>query len=201
MTLHVTAPTRRHKRADLRLHFASLPDDDRAVRERIPVTTVSRTLLDLAATFGPDRLERAVERAEELRVFDLGAVDALLSRAGGHLGAGRLRRALTIYRDEPAFTRSRYELDAYWPRERFAVELDVYATHGSRAACERDRLRQEDLKLRGIEMIRVTGARLDREPHKVMERIGVLLRQRRRQLGTKPRVAATPTASSRPPRV
>ena len=57
-----------------------------------------------------------------------------------------------------------YELDAYWEPERFAVELDVYETHGSRAAFERDRLRQEDLKLIGVEMIRVTGPRLEREP-------------------------------------
>ena len=53
-----------------------------------------------------------------------------------------------------------YELDAYWEPERFAVELDVYETHGSHAAFERDRLRQEDLKLKGVEMIRVTGPRL-----------------------------------------
>ena len=59
-----------------------------------------------------------------------------------------------------------FELDAYWERERFAVELDVYETHGSRAAFERDRLRQEDLKLIGVEMTRVTGPRLDREPRR-----------------------------------
>ena len=76
-----------------------------------------------------------------------------------------------------------YELDAYWQAERFAVELDVYETHGSRAAFERDRVRQEDLKLRGIEMVRVTGARLDREPERVVERIAALLSQRRRQFG------------------
>lgn len=75
-----------------------------------------------------------------------------------------------------------YELDAYWQPERFAVELDVYETHGSREAFERDRLRQEDLKLMGVEMIRVTGRRLDREPHAVVERVAALLRQRRGEL-------------------
>ena len=64
-----------------------------------------------------------------------------------------------------------YELDAYWEAERFAVELDVFETHGTRAAFERDRLRQEDLKLIGVEMIRVTGPRLDREPEAVIERV------------------------------
>ncbi len=194
---------------------------DRAVCAGVPLTAVPRTLMDLAATLDATRMNRVIERAEELRLFDLRAVDALLCRAGGHRGAGRLRRALAIYRDEPAFTRSglerrfldlvraaglpapamnfsegEYELDAYWQPERFAVELDVYETHGSRAAFERDRLRQEELKLRGIEMIRVTGPRLDREPRMVIERVGVLLRQRRRQLGFEGGAVRASTASS-----
>jgi very-short-patch-repair endonuclease len=75
-----------------------------------------------------------------------------------------------------------FELDAFWVAERFAVELDVYETHGGRAAFERDRLRQEELKLAGVEMIRVTGARLDREPQRVVERLATLLSRRRREL-------------------
>jgi hypothetical protein len=154
------------------------------------------------------RLGRCLERSEERRAFDLRAVDDLLARTVGHPGHGRLRAALAIYREDPAFIRSKlelrflelaraaglpppamnfnvagFELDAYWERERFAVELDVYETHGSRAAFERDRLRQEDLKLIGVEMTRVTGPRLDREPKSMIKRIAALLEQRRRQLG------------------
>jgi hypothetical protein len=191
----------------MHLHYARLADEDRAVWEGIPVTTLPRTLLDLASTLSATRLDRVIERSEELRLFDPRSIDALFDRAGGHPGIGRLRRALAIYRDEPAFTRSRlerrflelvkraglpapsmgfneagFELDAYWQPERFAVELDVYETHGSRAAFESDRLRQEELKLIGIEMIRVTGPRLDREPKMVIERVATLLDQRCRQL-------------------
>jgi hypothetical protein len=179
---------------------------DRTVRDGIPVTALPRTLLDLAAMLPADRLRRAIERSEELGLFDLGPIDSLLARAGGHPGAGRLRRAIALYRP-PAFTRSGlersflelvqkaglpspsmgfsaagYELDAFWPTERFAVELDVYETHGSREAFERDRLRQEELKLAGIEMIRVTGRRLDREPAEVIDRVAILLARRRREL-------------------
>jgi hypothetical protein len=218
-TIHITAPTRRHAKAAIRLHYARLAAEDRAVCEGIPVTAVPRTLLDLAATLRGGRLDRVIERSEELRLFDLRAVDALLARAGRHPGAGRLRHAIAIYRDEAAFTRSRlerdfrdlvrraglpppamnygvgeYQLDAYWRPERFAIELDVYETHGSRAAFERDRLRQEELKLMEIEMIRVTGARLDREPGKVIERVAKLLEQRRRQLRD-PQTSAGVTAS------
>lgn len=75
-----------------------------------------------------------------------------------------------------------YELDAYWPAERFAVELDTYDHHGGQVEFEKDRLRQEDLKLAGIEMTRVTGSRMDREPEVVLGRLRLLLAQRHRHL-------------------
>jgi very-short-patch-repair endonuclease len=78
------------------------------------------------------------------------------------------------------------ELDAYWPEERFAAELDTYDYHGDPASFESDRIRQEDLKLAGIEITRITGARLDREPTAVVDRLRQLLTQRRNQLGLPP---------------
>ena len=47
---------------------------------------------------------------------------------------------------------------------------------------EIDRLRHEDLKLAGIEIVRITGARLDREPMSVVRRLRRLLAQRRHEL-------------------
>jgi hypothetical protein len=204
-TMHVTAPTRRRAKRDFRVHFSSiLAVEDRSVREGIPVTALPRTLLDLAITSRGDQMEGYLERAEESGLFDLRAVEALLGRCGGHRGRGRLASALAIYRPDPTFTRSRfekrfrrlvgaaglsppsmnfnvegYELDAYWPDLRFAVELDLYETHGTRAAFERDRRRQEELKLLGVEMIRITKPRLDREPEVVMRNLAMLLERRR----------------------
>lgn len=205
--IDLTAPARRHPKAAIRLHHARLASHDCTEREGIPVTSLARTLLDLAAVLSADRLDRLLERAEELQLLDLTAIEELLGRVGHHPGATKLRRALEIYRDDPTVIRSRlerrflalvrqaglprpamnfatagYELDAYWEKERFAVELDVYETHGTRAAFERDRVRQEELKLVGIEMIRLTGPRLQREPAKVMERLAALLAMRRREL-------------------
>jgi len=162
---------------------------------------VARTLLDYAATVRFERLEKGIERAEELKVFDLADVDELLARTVGHSGHSRLRRAIELYRPAP-FTRSGlerrflelveqaglpkpvtgfnelgHELDVYWPQQRLVVELDVYETHGSPAAFERDRLRQEDLLLAGIRMTRVTGPRLKRVPGQVIERVRRLLSQ------------------------
>ncbi|HEV7769673.1 MAG TPA: type IV toxin-antitoxin system AbiEi family antitoxin domain-containing protein [Solirubrobacterales bacterium] len=209
----VTAATRRHPKRTIRLHHARLGDEDRDEREGIPITSLARTQLDLAATLAPARLSRVIERAEELGIFDLIAIEELLGRVTHHPGTGKLRLALAIYRPDPAFTRSGlerrflalvkrsglpvpamnyvtegFELDAYWEEERFVAELDAYETHGSNAAFERDRLRHEDLKLAGIEMVRITGPRLKREPQRVMERLGVLLARRREEI--RPRLDA-----------
>lgn len=202
--IHVTAENWRKPRSSLRLHQSrTVTTEDRALREGIPVTAVPRTLLDLAGAVRFDWLEKMIERAEEKRLFDLGPVESLLDRNRGHHGWGRLRQAIALYQPVP-FTRSGFErrfleavletglprpainyveagfeLDVYWPEQRFAVELDVYGTHGTRAAFERDRLRQEDLKLVGIELTRVTDVRFDREPEAVLERVARLLAQRR----------------------
>jgi Transcriptional regulator, AbiEi antitoxin len=206
-TIDVTAPSRRHPKSAFRVHYAPLQARDHAEREGIPVTSAARTKLDLAATLNSYRLERVLERSEELGIFDLGPIDEVLERFSHHPGARPLRQALDIYRPDPTFTRSGLEerflalveqaglprpsmnvnvigleLDAYWEAERFAVELDVYETHGTRAAFETDRLRNEDLLLAGIAVDRVTGPRLKREPQEVMERLGRLMAQRRRDL-------------------
>jgi predicted transcriptional regulator of viral defense system/very-short-patch-repair endonuclease len=207
-TIHVTVPTPRRANRPFCVHFVDLPADDQTEVEDIPVTSLARTQLDLAARFSIPRLERMLERSEERQQFDLVALEEILSRAGHHPGAANLRRALSIYREDPAFVRSTlerrflglvraaelpmpsmnfnvagYELDAYWQSERFVVELDAYETHGTRAAFERDRLRHEDLKLQGVEMIRVTGPRLEREPEAIVRRLTAHLGRRRRELG------------------
>lgn len=57
------------------------------------------------------------------------------------------------------------------------MELDVYETHGGRESFESDRERQEELLLAGIDMTRVTGHRLAREPDEVVRRVARLLRR------------------------
>jgi hypothetical protein len=183
----------------------ALTVDDRDSVEGIPVTALPRTLLDFAAV-DPYYLGTALDNAHRLGLVDLIAIDELIKRSRGFRGVARLREALEIHRPT-AFTRSSlerrfldlvrrsglpqpsmnffaegYELDAYWPAERFAVELDTYDYHGSPRAFEADRVRQENLKLAGIEIVRITGNRLDREPAAVIRRLQRLLAQRRRDL-------------------
>jgi hypothetical protein len=201
--LEGTGPVSRRRRLPVVIHRARrLLEADRAVVDAIPVTAVPRTTLDMAARVRPERLQRLLERLEELRLLDLPAFDDLLNRTAGHHGRGRLRRALALYRSPP-FTRSGierrflelaataglpraatgfnvagHELDVYWPEFRFGVELDLFETHGTRASFEGDRVRDEDLLLEEVATIRVTGPRLEREPQQVVGRVRRLLQMR-----------------------
>jgi predicted transcriptional regulator of viral defense system len=194
-TIHVTVMTRRRlARRPFVVHEEPLRADDMAVREGIPVTSPPRTYLDLAATERGRTVARMLERAGERNLFDLGPVREVLKRHPDHPGASKLEDALDLYRETPVFTRSGlerrflelvreaglpepamntfvggHEIDAYWEAERFAVELDVYETHGSRLAFEDNRARDDEVLLAGIETTRVTGPRLDREPDAVID--------------------------------
>jgi very-short-patch-repair endonuclease len=206
LPVEVTAASPRRVRPAIHIHSAqALASDDRTSHEGIPVTAVPRALLDFAAV-DPSYLAQALDNADRLGLLDLGKIDALLKRSAGFRGVARLRAATEIFRT-PAFTRSGlerrflqlvrqaglprpstnlfiagYELDMYWADARFAVELDTYDYHGGHRSFETDRLRQEDLKLAGVEMIRITGVRLSREPRAVMHRLSRLLHQREGQL-------------------
>src|SRR4051812_6421864 len=77
--IEVSAP-RRCRRPGIQTHVVCLPPDEVTTHEGIPVTTVARTLVDLAAVLPPPRLKRVVEQAEFLRLADDTSLDALLAR-------------------------------------------------------------------------------------------------------------------------
>jgi very-short-patch-repair endonuclease len=200
---HVTAPgpRRLRDRPPIRVHRArNLIDADRALLEGIPVTGLARTLLDLAEVLRPERLSKALEQAEKLKAFDVFDVLAVCDRSRAHRGSKRLLTALGAHRPRLRVLRSdlerrflalveaadlplpatnhfvgQYELDAYWPEARFAVELDTFETHGSRRAFELDRERDAVLLEEGIRTIRVTDLQLERRPDEVLRRLSVLL--------------------------
>jgi predicted transcriptional regulator of viral defense system len=62
--IEVTVPRWRRKRAGVQVHVARLPGDEVTVVRGIPVTTVSRTLLDLASVLNRRQMERACNEAE-----------------------------------------------------------------------------------------------------------------------------------------
>ena len=72
-----------------------------------------------------------------------------------------------------------YEVDLHWPAERLVVEIDGYAFHSSRAAFERDRLRDADLQARGRRVLRITYRRLTTAPEAVVAALAAALRRAR----------------------
>jgi Transcriptional regulator, AbiEi antitoxin len=204
---HITAAVPRHHPTPegmVRHRARNLVDSDRTVVDGIPVTSVARTVLDLAWKLRADQLRRVLARAEELGLLDLAELAAVIERNRGHHGAKRLRYALAIYRP-PAYTRSEferrfvarlvdaglprpatgwnevgYELDLCWPDLRFGVELDAYETHGTRDAFERDHDRDLALALAGIETIRVSERQFRRAPNEIVARVATLLDRRTR---------------------
>jgi hypothetical protein len=198
----VTVPSRtRAGNRGIVVHQARhLHPDDGTVREGIPVTSVARTLLDLAEVVRPRQLERAVEEAERLRLFDLRDLEELCERSRGRRGLRPLRAVLGGAVGEPPATRSElerrfldlcreaglprpavnlaaagFEVDALWPRQRLVVELDGHAFHGTRAAFERDRVRDAELQLAGYRVLRLTHRRLKDEPAAVARTVATLL--------------------------
>lgn len=181
----------------------TLHPDDRAICDGIPVTSVARTLLDAAGVLIRRRLERAIEQAERLQLFDSRAVQATLARNPRLRGAPLLRDILEDQHGPPPDTRSElerlfldfcrdyhvalprtnvlvhgYEVDAYWPDQRLVVELDSFEFHKSRAAFERDRERDMELRLAGEEVVRVTDRRIRRDPVRLAASITGLLAAR-----------------------
>jgi len=101
--IEVTVPrSGRRACAGIVIHRSSaLRPDDVTRLDALAVTTWPRTLLDLAEVVPPDHLTRALERADEKRLFDLLALAAVIARHPHRHGAARLRRALERYRTPP----------------------------------------------------------------------------------------------------
>jgi very-short-patch-repair endonuclease len=188
----VTVPTQRRPRPGIRFHHASLPFDELTVCNGIPVTTVARTIFDLAAVVRPRQVERSMNEADVQRLWGPLSLDDLLVRYPGHRGNRAVRRALAARRAGASVTRSELEealvefveergftrpelnallelggeiieVDALWRAERVAVELDGRAFHDVPAAFERDRRRDRKLAARGWRPVRVTWRQLTRE--------------------------------------
>jgi predicted transcriptional regulator of viral defense system len=180
----VTTPRTRAAKATIRLHRShSLIARDTTTHQGIPITSVARTLLDLAATVRPDRLERALAQAEHLELYDHRAITELLARSNGHRGRKALTEATAL---EPKLTRSDWEIrmlrlvrtaalpepvvnepldapdhgeckpDFHWPAHNLIVETDGWWTHRTRAAFESDRAKDAALTAAGYRVVRFT---------------------------------------------
>src|SRR6476661_4052464 len=195
----VTSPIRTgRKKPGIRVHSgATLTARDITAVRAIPCTAVPRTLLDLADVVRQREVERAIERAETLNLFDLVAIRELLDRSPGRRGARKLERALGA---EPVFTRNdleelmfaialragvprplvnywigKYQADFAWPEQRLIAETDGRATHATTHAFEHDRLRDRELVKAGWRVIRFTYRQLESDPEEAAATLRTLL--------------------------
>jgi len=198
--IEVTVPKHRRPRAAIEFHIARLPADEVTVIDGIPVTTPPRTLLDLAAVLSPRALRRAVDQAEVLRLADPLSLPDLLIRYPRRRGVRELRRIVEEGRLGTTITRSeleerfltflddavlprpnvntrieQMEVDFAWPSAGLVVELDGFASHGTRSAFERDRARDRKLQAAGWRAVRVTWRQLHDAPHSLAREFEILL--------------------------
>ena len=205
-TIDVTVPGRcARPRPGIDIHVTgTLTEADVTKVDGIPCTTVARTLVDLGDVVRCREVERAVDQAEVLRLFDLRAVDEAIERAGPRRGPATLRAVLRGY-EQPTLTRREleerflaicrtgavpspvvnawvavadgfsYQVDFLWREQKLAVETDGRDVHTTRKAFEHDRLRDRRLTLAGYTVVHFTWRQVVDDPRGVSEALRDLL--------------------------
>lgn len=193
----------RGRSSGIRVHrVTALPSDEITRLGNLPLTTPSRTLLDLAGSLTTRELEQAIARADRAKLLDRNQLEQLLIRYPHRRDKAGLRALLTAP-ESPALTRSEaeerfltlvrkarfrtpklnvrvrgFEVDALWEAERLIVEIDGFAFHSSPAAFEKDRHRDGVLAAAGYLVIRVTWHQLTREREALVARLAQTLAAR-----------------------
>jgi very-short-patch-repair endonuclease len=203
--IHVTVPHKSTSSKRIRRHFSVVPLDERAVEEGIPLTSVHRTIFDLAAGASVDEVVSMIKEAEYLNRWDRLSLPHLLERYPGKRGSRKVRFALErITEEPPGRTRSkleerfapflrrhrlslprfndwillgekRFQVDCNWPDLHLIVELDGWEGHSTRSAFQHDRARDRALKVAGFSVVHLTWNQLDDEPEAVASDLRALL--------------------------
>jgi hypothetical protein len=193
---HVSVAGRagRKRRRGIVVHRpASLGPNDLTERDAIVVTTLERTLIDLAARLDRKGLRRILRQAERLHKLDLSRLRfSLDAQPKTAVGVARLKRALHVYVPETAGTEGepeaaflelcaahglplpetqvrvgRYRVDFLWRDLGLVVEIDDRASHDGYVAFHDDRVRDRAMKAMGLDVLRFTSNEVTREPAKV----------------------------------
>lgn len=202
--IDVSTPAERRSTRRIRVHGRrALGAQDVTTVDGIPVTTVARTLVDLAEVVPADALRKALNEAERQRVLDVRGIEEALERVRGRRGLSvvRIRAALSELSDRGAtLTRSRledrflslleahdlprpatnayvegYEGDAVWHRQRLVVELDGWDAHKTRRAFQHDRTKANRLTGAGWTVLRFTHADVAWRPRETAAAIAAQL--------------------------
>ncbi len=187
--IEVTRPATCRARVGIVTHLSVIPTDEHTVVTGIPVTTVPRTLLDLAAVLDQRGIERAVNEAEVRGLTDALSIPDLLERYPRRRGTAALRRLLVDEGAAREVTRSELEerfvaflrdaslplprlnadiavcgrffkVDCLWAERCVIAELDGRRVHGTKRAFEDDRRRDRLLLVEGWQVMRITWSQL-----------------------------------------
>lgn len=168
------------------------------------MTSVPRTLFDLAAVSSVENVEFAMREAEYRRLYDSLSLRDLLARYPGRRGSRAIRTCLARRAEQAGRTRSPLEdafvpflrrhrlslprlnawielggswkqVDCLWEAERVVAELDGYAGHGTRTAFREDRARDRRLRVAGYDVVRIAWAQLEDEPDAIAADLRTIL--------------------------
>lgn len=178
--VEVVNPTGRGRTRDgIRVHQQPIHPEDRATHRGIPVTSVARTIADLAHDLIGDELTRMAREAQYLKLFHLASVELANRR--------RPSRALNRLLDDLAPAESWLEdrflttvvarhglpppecqavvegfrVDFLWAQERLVVEVDG-SQHADPLRMRADRARDNVLHLAGFLVLRYTSPDITR---------------------------------------
>jgi len=193
----ITIPaTKRRRRAGLEIHAGQLRHDETLVVDGIPVTSVGRTLLDLAEVVTVNELTTIIDNATNSRRLGRNTMPSVIDAANGRHGLKALKQALRLTRPQDVLTRSElerralkliattglpipdvnqrlhgYEVDLLWRDARLVVELDSRPHHGTDIALDRDTRRAGDLMAHGWRVGRLTWRQVVNDPAWVSSRL------------------------------
>lgn len=202
----VSAPRAKEGAPGVRLHRPRRWEPtDRTCHLGVPVTTVSRTLLDIAGCVSFARLERAVNEAQLQQVLDFAELVAAMDRAGRKRGIRSLRAiAARLDPDRPVITASSLEalflglvrrhgvpepmcntrvldekVDFFWPSSDLIVETDGDRFHSTQFARANDRRRDRKLELAGHLVLRFSDRDMLNSPELVVSQVRTGLNRHR----------------------
>lgn len=191
-------------RPEIRLHQTRrLPKDHVTSEDGIPVTTIERTLLDMAGRLDDRQLERALVAADRSGRVRWPELQRMVARARGKKGVGRLRRVAMAVDPRAVDAKSplevdflalcresglpmprvnvfadEYLVDFLWAAQRVIVETDSYTYHHDRSAFESDHERTVALTAAGYEVHRATRRMLAWNADPFLDLVRQSLRQR-----------------------
>jgi very-short-patch-repair endonuclease len=192
---HVSVPGDRRVK-EILTHNVKLDPRECTRRDRIPITTVPRTLLDLAAVAPLRQLQRAINEADRKGRLNRQEIQEVLERNPRRPGTKALRSLIAALDPQTRRTRSDLEVaflqlcrdhriptpisngkvegievDFHWPGTNLIVELDSYEYHRTPAEFDRDRRRDAELMAKGYVVLRVSEQWLETDPAGVADAV------------------------------